>query len=194
MILRALALAAGMTAAASPANAEPPLWTLEAGSRVGFIATQGGAPVEGVFEVFEADIHFDPEAPNQSRVAVTIDIASVNSESKDRDDTIRSADLFDVATWPTARFETSEFKKNGEIDYEAAGQLTMRDVTKDVILPFSLEITSHPDKTGVLLATATGELTVQRLDYGVGQGQWQDTSIVGNDVIIFIDVKASRPE
>ncbi|MDJ0946543.1 MAG: YceI family protein [Kiloniellales bacterium] len=193
MKLRALAAIAALCVAGAPAWAEAPDWRVEDGSRVGFIATQGGAPVEGVFETFEAQIRFDPEALDRSRVAVTIDIASVNSESKDRDDTIRSASLFDVATWPSARFEAEGFAQNGDGGYEASGRLTMRDVTRDVVLPFTLEVAPDPDQPGQLRAVAKGELKVQRLDYGVGQGLWEDTSVVGNEVVIFIDIQATRP-
>ncbi len=197
MKLRAMAVIAALISAAvlagTPALAEAPDWTVQDGSRVGFIATQGGAPVEGVFETFEAEIRFDPEALDQSRVAVTIDIASVNSESKDRDDTIRSASLFDVATWPQARFEAEGFTRKDDGGYEAAGRLTMRDVTKDVVLPFTLEIAPDPEQADRLRAAAKGELKVQRLDYGVGQGLWTDTSVVGNEVVIFIDIQATRP-
>ncbi len=194
MKLRVLAAIAALVLTGGSASAEAPAWSVQDGSRVGFIATQGGAPVEGVFESFDAEIRFDPQALDQSRVAVTIDIASVNSESKDRDDTIRSASLFDVATWPNARFEAEGFTQNGDGDFEASGRLTMRDVTKDVVLPFSLEVAPDPDQPGQLRAVAKGELKVQRLDYGVGQGLWEDTSVVGNEVVIFIDIQATRPE
>ena len=193
MKLRALAAIAAIVVSAGAALAEAPDWSVQDGSRVGFIATQGGAPVEGVFETFEAEIRFDPQALDRSRVAVTIDIASVNSESKDRDDTIRSASLFDVATWPSARFEAEGFTLNGGGDYEASGRLTMRDVTQDVVLPFTLEVAPDPDQPGRLRAVAKGELKVQRLDYGIGQGLWEDTSVVGNEVVIFIDIQATRP-
>ena len=194
MKLRVLAAIAALVLTGGSAFAEAPAWSVQDGSRVGFIATQGGAPVEGVFESFDAEIRFDPQALDQSRVAVTIDIGSVNSESKDRDDTIRSASLFDVATWPNARFEAEGFTQNGDGDFEASGRLTMRDVTKDVVLPFSLEVGPDPDQAGQLRAVAKGELKVQRLDYGVGQGLWEDTSVVGNEVVIFIDIQATRPE
>ena len=193
MKLRALAVIAALTTPVAPALAEAPDWSVENGSRVGFIATQGGAPVEGVFEDFVAEIRFDPEALDQSGVTVSIEIASVNSESKDRDDTIRSASLFDVATWPQARFEAQGFTRKDDGGYEAAGRLTMRDVTKDVVLPFTLEIAQDGDQPGQLRAAAKGELKVQRLDYGVGQGLWTDTSVVGNEVVIFIDIQATRP-
>ena len=178
---------------AGPAAAQTPAWTVEPASQVGFVATQGGSPVEGAFERFQAEIAFSPDDLEASKVVVVIEIASVESGSKDRDDTIRAAGLFDAATWPTARFEATRFLHREGNDYEAQGQLTMRDVTRDVVLPFTLEIAPHPEKTGHLRARARGELTVKRLDYGVGQGLWQDTSVVADEVTIVIDLKAERP-
>ncbi len=169
-------------------------WTLEDGSSLGFVASQSGAGVNGQFDSFEAEICFDPEQLDASTVAVDIDMNSVNSQSADRDQTIRSADLFDVAQWPKARFEVARFTAVGEGRYEAHATLSMRDASLDVVLPFDLEITDHPDEADQLRAHAVGELTVLRLDYGVGQGQWQDTSVVANEVVIKIDILAKRPK
>ncbi len=177
-----------------PTRAEAPSWTVEEGSRVGFVTSQGGGRVEGRFDRFEAEIAFASDDLESSFVTVTIDIASVNTESKDRDDAIRSAQLFDGATWPTAKFEARRFEATGDKTFDAHGTLTMRDVTREVTLPFTLETTDHPDDPAVLQAHAVGELAVDRLDYGVGQGVWQDTSMVPNQVIIIIDLLASRPK
>ncbi len=176
-----------------PAAAQPPAWTVEVGSRVGYIAKQSGAEVDGVFEVFDAEIAFAPEDLAASRVAVTIEIASVNSQSRERDDAIKGKGLFNAITWPTARFEAAEFAHKGGDLYEARGRLTLRDQTRDVVLPFTLAIAPHPERNGALLAQAKGELEISRLDYGVGQGMWQDTSVVADEVRIFIDIRATRP-
>ncbi|MDJ0609648.1 MAG: YceI family protein [Kiloniellales bacterium] len=176
-----------------PAAAQPPAWTVEVGSRVGYIAKQSGAEVDGVFEVFDAEIAFAPEDLAASRVAVTIEIASVNSQSRERDDAIKGKGLFNAITWPTARFEAAEFAHKGGDLYEARGRLTLRDQTRPVVLPFTLAIAPHPERDGALLAQAKGELEISRLDYGVGQGMWQDTSVVADEVRIFIDIRATRP-
>ncbi len=194
MIVRRALLAALLSLIVWPAVAETALWTVEADSQVIFIARQSGAPVEGRFETFSAEIRFDAEDLEASAVAVEIDIASVNSESSDRDQVIRSADLFDAATWPTARFEAPRFVHTGGDGYEAQGSLTMRDVTRDVVLPFDLTIEDHPDDAALLRARAVGELTIKRLNYGVGQGQWKDTSVVPDEVVIRIEITASRPK
>ena len=170
-----------------------PEWIVEPGSQLGFVAKQGGASVEGIFERFEAGIAFSAEDFPGSRVEVTIEIASVDSQSKDRDDAIKAPGLFDAAVWPTARFETTAFRRATDGHFEAQAWLTLRDVTREVVLPFSLEIGAHPEQEGQLQARAKGEITVNRLDYGVGQGIWQDTSMIADEVVIFLDLLARRP-
>ena len=171
--------------------AEAPTWTVDAdNSSVAFIADQSGSPVEGRFESFQADIKFDPGNLASSSVSVRILVSSVDSGNSDRDATIRSKDLFDVDTWPEALFEAASFEPDDNGGYLARGRLTMRDVTKDIALPFDLTIDQNGDTE---TAQAIGEITVSRLAYGVGQGQWQDTSIVADEVTIRIDIRASRP-
>ena len=188
-----LLLVAGLLAIES-VRAEPALWTIEEDSYVGFVVRQSGAPVEAWFESFAGEIHFDPEQLAESTLWIEIETASVNSESSDRDNTIRSSDLFDVETWPSARFEVDEFVHSGGDDYEANGRLTLRDVTLDLVLPFSLTIEPHPEDAAAERAHAVGEVTLLRLDYGVGQGQWQDTSMVPNEVLVKIEILARRPK
>src|SRR5918994_802613 len=158
-------------------------WTLEDGSAIRFTAYQEGAPVEGSFGSFTAEIVFDPDDLAASRVAVRIDAASITTGHKDRDTALRSASFLDVKSWPSATFEGDRLVHEGGDRYEAQGRLTIRDVTRDVVLPFRLTI---EQAAGRQVARATGELTISRLDYGVGQGEWASTKTVGDDVIIHI--------
>lgn len=174
----------------SPALAAP-TWTVEDGSAIRFTAYQEGAPVEGSFQQFTADIAFDPDDLATSRLAVEIDTASVATGHKDRDTTLRSAAFFDVQTWPRAAFVSDRLVHQGGDRYEARGRLTIRDVTRDVVLPFQLTIGRNGSER---LAHATGELTISRLDYGIGQGEWASTKTVGADVVIRIEIAASAPE
>lgn len=176
---------------AGPAEAAS-AWTVEKGSRLGFIATQGGAPVEGVFERFTAAIDFTVNDLASSTVKVEIEIASVNSKSKDRDAAIISPGLFNASKWPTASFETKAFRRTGDGRFAADAVLTMRGNAKPVRLIFSLSIAPHPDDKAFLQARAKGQLQVQRLDYGIGQGPWKDTSVVGNTITILLDLIAKR--
>lgn len=168
-------------------------WTVEDGSQIRFTALQQGSPVEGVFDRFTADITFDPKSLAKSLVDVQIDTTSIDTGHKDRDTTLRSSAFFDVQRWPMARFRTLQLSHRKGDAYEATGELTIRDVTKDVMLPFTLTIGADPAKPDRMLAEAKGELTISRLDYGVGQGDWASTKTIGAPVVIHVDIRASRP-
>jgi len=169
------------------------VWKVEDDSQIRFTALQQGSPVQGRFDRFAAKITFDPDALARSLVEVEIDTASIDTGHKDRDTALRSSFFFDVQHWPTARFTSGAFSHLRGDAYEAQGQLTIRDVTKAVVLPFALTIGDDPSAPGRLLATAKGELTISRLDYGVGQGEWASTKTVGEPVVIDIEIRASRP-
>jgi len=168
-------------------------WAIAEGSRLGFIALQQGAEVVGSFDVFEAEIVFDPEDLENSRISVDIDVTSINSGQGPRDDTLKSSSFFEAATWPRAAFKSQAITAVGDNQYEAAGTLQIRDVTKDVVLPFSLAIEAAADDPSSQQAEAKGELPILRLDYGVGQGDWTSTTTVADEVIITIDIKATKP-
>jgi polyisoprenoid-binding protein YceI len=165
-------------------------WTIADGSAIKFTALQEGAPVDGSFQDFKADIVFDPDDLGASRLAVEIDTASVLTGHKDRDAALRSSSFFDVKAWPSAVFMSERLTHLGDDRYEAHGQLTIRDVTREVVLPFQLTIDAEGGKR---VANASGELTISRLDYGIGQGDFASTKTVGEDVVIRIEIVASAP-
>jgi polyisoprenoid-binding protein YceI len=178
---------------AMPGSAQAESWTLEAGSAIRFEAYQQGAPVQGRFERFSAEILFDPDDLAGSRIEVAIEVASIATGHGDRDTALRSPNLFDAAQWPTARFASTRLEHLGGEDYQAHGRLGIRDVQKDVLLPFTLRIAEHPHDAGLLRAEARGELTISRLDYGVGQGEWASTAAVGEKVVVMIEIVAAAP-
>jgi polyisoprenoid-binding protein YceI len=129
-------------------------------SQVGFAARQA---VEGIFQDFEAEINFDPDDLSGSRVLVTIDTASVDTRSKDRDAVIRSSPFFNVASHPTAHFEADRFEPQADGGYIAHGRLTLRGVTQAVALPFRLEIARDAAEPDLLRAEAAGDVAVSRM-------------------------------
>jgi polyisoprenoid-binding protein YceI len=144
-------------------------------STLTFVGTQAGARFEGGFERFTADIRFDPADLAGSRFDVSIDLASVNSGDSERDDIIRGPDLFAVKQFPKARYVAEKFTAKGGGKYAATGKLTLRNVTREVPLEFTFEKQDQG-------ATLEGTAQLNRLDFGVGQGEWKDTEAVANRV------------
>jgi polyisoprenoid-binding protein YceI len=188
LLLLALLALAPLT---QPAHGQS--WTVADSSTIGFTATQQGQPVEGRFERFTAEIALDPAALGDSRVDVLIDTTSIATGHKDRDAALRSASFFEVARWPTARFTSDEIVHQQGDRYAAHGELTIRDVAREVTLPFELTVGPDPDAADRLRAEARGELGIARLDYGVGQGEFASTRTVGDEVVIRIAIDATRP-
>jgi polyisoprenoid-binding protein YceI len=168
------------------------VWTVLDGSQIRFTFLQQGSPVEGRFKAFTADITFDPDKLAKSLVDVRIDTGSIDTGHKDRDTLLRSAAFFDVDQWPGARFQSERLRHVKGDAYEAQGELTIRGVTKPVVLPFTLTIGAQPGAPDRLRALAKGELKISRLDYGIGQGEWAATKTVGDQVVIDFDLQASR--
>ncbi|MFO7303938.1 MAG: YceI family protein [Gammaproteobacteria bacterium] len=144
-------------------------------SELTFTARQAGAPFKGSFKRFEADIRFDPTDLANSRFEVRIDLSSVDTRDRERDELIRGPELFAVEKWPTATYVADRFEARGGGKFAAIGKLTLRGVTREV----PIEFTFQKDDNGAWLK---GTGLVRRLDFGVGQGEWKDTSTVADEV------------
>jgi polyisoprenoid-binding protein YceI len=151
-------------------------YTTDAQSRLEFVGVQAGAEFKGAFHKFTAAIDFAPDALPASHFDVQIDMNSVDTLDKDRDKTIRGADIFDVAHNPTAHYVTKSITKTAA-GYTATGALTLRGVTKDV--PIDFQFTQSPGS-----AKLEGSAKLKRLDFGVGQGDWKTTEWIADAVKI----------
>ncbi|HWA60539.1 MAG TPA: YceI family protein [Caulobacteraceae bacterium] len=179
--------AAAVAAAFLPAAAlAAPAWTVDhAASRVGFASSFGGEAFQGAFARWSADIRFDPKDLAGSSVTATIDTASAASGDKDRDQAIPSADFLDAARYRSATFVARQFRDLGGGRYEAIGVLTMRGVAKPLTLPFTLAITGRTAKM-------TANVALNRLAFGVGQGQWRNVETIPAAVTVTIALTATR--
>jgi polyisoprenoid-binding protein YceI len=161
-------------------------WTVQADkSHLGFSGVQTGAPFKGSFGIWKAEISFDPAHPEAGHAKVTIDLASARTGDAQRDTALPQADWFDVKHFPQATFEATGFTAKGGDAYEAAGRLTIRGVTKDVVLPFTLSMAGDS-------ATAKGRLGLVRTVFGVGQGPWTSGEWVALEVGVDIDLVAAK--
>ncbi len=168
-----------------------PQWQIDSGkSNLTFQATQYGQTFDGSFD-FNGAIYFDPALLDKSKVKIEIDIASIKTGSEDRDSQARAEDWFNVATYPKAVFEAEEFMTGHRVNsYEARGTLTLRGIKMPIILPFALVISDNGQ--GQSIAEMTATLDLNRLDFGVGQGQWQKTDAISDKVVINVSLLATQ--
>ena len=128
---------------------------------------------------------YDPRNPAAGSLEVTVHVASLDTQDKDRNDMIAGADLLDVKKYPTATYVAKSFARTAAGGLEAVGKLTLRGVTRDLRVPLTLRATAN----GYELS---GEVTLKRLDFGVGQGELQSTEWVGNEVTLQYKVPLVR--
>lgn len=154
-------------------------------SALEFNFSQAGAQNKGKFKQFAVAFDFSPDNLAASKLEVTIGTGSLDTGDQERDDTLRSADLFAVTKFKQARFSASQILKTAA-GYEAVGTLTIRDVTRDARVPFAFRTASEG---GANVGYMSGKTSLRRLDYGVGQGDWQATDQVGNDVVVSFSLR-----
>ncbi len=170
---------------AAPAAAPP--WSLDrAHSSITFTFSQEGKRFAGNFERFDLEMRFSPEELQSSHFVAIIDVASLNTQSDDRDLLLRSEEFFDVAQWPRAEFRTDRIEQVGDNRYIARAHLTIRDTSQAVDFPFSAIISGPPDA----IFSGSGELQLRRSDYGLARGDWADTRTIGATVNIRVTIRA----
>jgi polyisoprenoid-binding protein YceI len=171
---------------AAPAAAAPPAWvTDKAASALRFTTSMAGESFTGAFRRWDADIRFDPADLAGSSVVATIDVASAATGNPDRDQALPTAAFFDAPAFPRATFVAHGFTAAGPGRYQAAGVLTLRGVARPVSLPFTLAISGAQ-------ARMTGAVAINRLVFGVGQGEWKDTATIPAAVTVSIVLTARR--
>src|SRR5579863_7892778 len=170
-----------LAAAATAPAAAIPHYTLDpAKSSLEFAFTQAGALNKGHFGRFPVTMDFSADNLAASRLEVAVDVNSLDTGDKDRDDTLRGADLLSVSKFPQAQFSAAQIVKTAT-GFEASGKLTIRGVTRDTRVPFSFRTASEQ---GAAVGYMSGKVTIRRLDFGVGQGEWKATDQVGNEVTV----------
>jgi polyisoprenoid-binding protein YceI len=175
LALPALAPAQTPAKPAAPVAAASTQKIVLAQSSVGFVSRQMGVPVEGKFTRFDVQSSFDPKNPQTSKVVLTIDLSSADLGNAETETELKKPGWFDSAKRPQASFTSSSIKALGANKFEIDGQLSIKGNTQRVVVPVTL---SQKDT----LTTADGVFQLKRVDYKIGEGDWNDVSIVANEV------------
>lgn len=175
-ILVALALA---SAAASASAAS---WTVAPGSRLDFHGTYQGESFDGTFKAFTATLDIDAAKPEATAIDVSIDLASVDTQNQERDETLATSDFFDTKKFPKASFKATNCKSAGAGRIACDGTLTIRDQTKPVPFPFTWTETGGQ-------ATLVAKVPLDRTAFGVGGGDWADPETIAHEVVVDVNLK-----
>jgi polyisoprenoid-binding protein YceI len=150
--------------------------------------------VRGEFGKVAGTVVFDEADPSRTRIEATIDASSVNTGVEMRDNHLRSADFFDVGQHPHITFKSTHVHKVGDDEYKVTGDLTMRGVTRQVVLDVESPSAEVKDPYGVFKRGATATTNVNRRDFGLHWNQALEAGgvMVADKVNITIDLELAR--
>jgi polyisoprenoid-binding protein YceI len=145
-------------------------------STISFTYDQMGSRVYGTFSRFVGSLDFDTAHPETAQARLTIELDSIDAGSEDANTELKKPAWFDIARYPQAVFESTRFKDLGNNRYQITGDLTLRGLTRPVVVPVML-------KAENAIGIFDGELTLERDDFKIGEGEFAD-SVVSNQINI----------
>ncbi|MDX1936608.1 MAG: YceI family protein [Flavihumibacter sp.] len=170
-------------------------WAVDKGhSKVTFIAGHHGiSEVDGYFKKYEATLVTTKDDFSDAVFEMTVETASLNTDLEMRDNHLRSEDIFNVAQFPVMTFKSTSFKKKGGNQYMMTGNLTMRGVTKEIVLDVVLNgPVENPNKNAKNIQIGIKALgKVKRSDFKLGANL--PTAFVSDEIQIRVTGEFNKP-
>jgi polyisoprenoid-binding protein YceI len=150
--------------------------------------------VRGVFERLSGKVTYDESDITKSTAEITIDAASINTRDAKRDADLRNPDFLDAARYPTITFKSKRVEKAGDGRLNMTGDLTIKGVTKEVVLAIEGPTKPAKDPWGNLRVGGSATARINRRDFGLTWNMALETGgvLVGDDVDITIDIEIFR--
>jgi polyisoprenoid-binding protein YceI len=163
-------------------------------TRIGFLARHAMVTkVRGAFNEFEGTATVDGDNPANSSVRVTIDAASIDTRNAQRDEHLRTNDFLALEQYPQITFASTDIRQVDETTFEVTGDLTIKDVTNQVTVPFEFEGASQ-DPFGNQRIGFDGSVTISRKDYGITWNAALETGgvLVSDKIVLEFEVSAIK--
>jgi polyisoprenoid-binding protein YceI len=154
-------------------------------SSVGFSIRHFFSQVPGAFTKFAGTIKVDREHPEKNSVEATIDVPSIDTRNTKRDDDLRSKNYFAADQFPTITFKSKSWEKTGDDTFDVTGDLTIKGVTKEVVLKVK-SLGFGPGMQGKMLSGWQGTTKLNRNDFGITSAP----KMLGDEVDVTINVEA----
>ena len=142
-------------------------------------------PVEAKFKKFNVQLDYNDAKPEASKANVEIDIGSFDLGDPQYNQEVLKKEWFNAAQFPKASFVSITIKPGAGGKLEVSGKLTIKGKTTDISFPLSVK----KDGANQIF---DGSLPIKRLRYNIGEGEWQDTSMVADEVVIKFHVVTAQ--
>ena len=178
-LLPASLIAVALAVSAAPLKADL------AHSSVAATFKQMNVPVEAKFKKFSASVDYDAAKPELSKASVDIDTASLDLGDAEMNKEVAKKEWFNAAQFPKASFVSSSIKPAGAGKLNVTGKLSIKGKSADVSFPLSVKAEGGKQ-------VFEGALPIKRLAFNIGDGEWKDTSMVADEVVIKFRVIAAQ--
>ena len=190
---RLLASISTIIALSLPALASATIWNIDPDhSNIGFkVRHLMISNVKGNFEKHTGVVDINDKDITKSKVEVSIDTASINTNVQKRDEHLRSADFFDVAKFPAMTFVSKKVAKAGNNKLKVTGDLSLHGVTKEVVLDVEGPSKESKDLYGNIRRGATASTKINRKDFGLVWNKALETGgvAVGEEITITLEIE-----
>jgi polyisoprenoid-binding protein YceI len=172
----------------SVAHAEPlPQWNIvPAQSSITFTGSQNNAPVTGTFKSFTGTIYADPSKYQESNITIIVAMNSLSVTYAELATILITPEWFNVKAFPKAEFKSTKFNKINDTTYEAIGTFTI----KNKSVPAALTFTAKESPKNHIIVE--GHTVIKRLAFGIGEGEWESTDVIKDDVSVTFKIAAER--
>lgn len=160
---------------------------------VNFEADHFFSTVNGNFTDFNGKFNFDPDDLSGSSFEFIIPVSSIETNNEKRNQHLKSDDFFAAAKYPEIHFKSSGFERISAKKFIVKGDLTMKNMTKKVAIPF--EVTGkmeHPMMKGTTILGLAFTTSLNRADYHIGVGDWASDMVVGDEVLVDINMELNQ--
>lgn len=155
-------------------------------SKVTATSKQMNVPVEGTFKKFTAQLDFDPAKPAAGSAKLSIDTASYDLGDESYNEQVRDKEWFNAAQYPSATFVSSAIAPaGGGNQFKVSGTLTIKGKSQSVTVPVTV---AQQGTTQIF----DGSLPIKRSQFDIGTGEWKDTSVVADEVLIKFHIVSAK--
>jgi len=154
-------------------------------STVTATSKQMNVPVDGTFKKFTAQLNFDPAKPAAGSAKLSIDTASYDLGDESYNQQVRGKEWFDAAQFPNATFVSSAIAPAGGNQFKVRGTLTVKGKSENVTVPVTVAQQGTTQ-------SFDGALPIKRSQFDIGTGEWKDTSVVADEVVIKFHIVAAK--
>jgi polyisoprenoid-binding protein YceI len=195
-MFRGFIVAAGLFVAGAP-TVQAQTWTIDQAHSAAHFAVRHMmvSTVRGDMGKITGTVTFEPTQPSAGSIEASIDVAGIDTREPGRDTHLKSADFFDVANFPTMTFKSRKIDTAAGGGYKVVGDLTLRGVTKEVVLDAEPLRPAIKDQRGATRTGTTATTKINRQDFGVKWSRTLDGGgvVVSDEVSITIDVELVMP-